>query len=834
MKTVPKATYRLQFHAGFTLDHAAAIANYLADLGISHIYASPYLQAAPGSSHGYDVIDHTTVNRDLGGNEGHDRFCRALAKNNLGQVLDLVPNHMAISHPVRNKWWWDILKNGPASQYERFFDIDRDPPERRLGHRLLLPVLADHYGRELEAGKIRVTKMAGDPVIDYNGMRFPLSPASVIAHTESSINNTTSPEPGKLAETLNADADALDHLLQNQHYRLAFWRTAAADLNYRRFFAINDLAGIRVEDERVFTETHQLVLKWLRQGIIDGLRIDHPDGLSDPETYFMRLRSASPEGWIIVEKILHTGEDLPSSWPVSGTTGYDFLNLVAGLFIDPAGEAPLTEFYTEFAGEKATFKEIVRQCKHQVMDDLLGADVSRLTELMIRICEKHWFYRDYSRSELRIALREILAEMPVYRTYVRIDSRLRDTDRRIIETAVGNAEKRQPKIDPALFTFIKDLLCRLHKGNLEHEFILRFQQLSGPVTAKGIEDTAFYRYHRLSCLNEVGGNPGVMGISTAHFHNSMIERSNRYPRTMLSTATHDTKRSEDVRARMALLSEIPRQWAETVRTWSKQNAIYRRNGLLDKNTEYLLYQTLVGAWPINASRTWAYMEKAAREARVHTSWEQPNPLYEKALHAFVTNVLEDSIFVTDLAAFVTPLVSPGRINSLSQTLIKLTSPGVPDIYQGTELWDMSLVDPDNRRPVDYTLRRELLNSLDAITPEAVMAQMEKGLPKLYLTRQTLWLRKHRPGMFTPSSGYRPLLAKGTAKKHIVAYMRGEQAVVVVPRLIMGFSRDWQDTRIDLPEGHWHNLFTDETVTGLQVLIADLLARFPVALLIKEE
>ncbi len=834
MKTVPKATYRLQFHAGFTLDHAAAIADYLADLGISHIYASPYLQAAPESSHGYDVVDHTTVNRELGGNEGHDRFCRALAENNLGQVLDLVPNHMAISHPVLNKWWWDVLKNGPASQYERFFDIDRNPPERRLGHRLLLPVLADHYGRELEAGKIRIAELAGELVIDYNGMLFPLSPASVTLHAESNKDNTASPDPEKIARTLNAETDALDRLLQNQHYRLAFWRTAAADLNYRRFFAINDLAGIRVEDERVFTETHQLVLKWLRQGIIDGLRIDHPDGLSDPETYFMRLRSASPEGWIIVEKILHTGEDLPSSWPVSGTTGYDFLNLVAGLFVDPAGEAPLTDFYIQFTGETSSFEEIVRVCKHRVMDDLLGADVSRLTELMIRICENHRFYRDYSRSELRTALREILAAMPVYRTYVRIDGRLRDADQQIIETAVGSAGKRHPEIDPALFTFIQDLLCRRYQGNLEHEFILRFQQLSGPVTAKGIEDTAFYRYHRLSCLNEVGGDPGTMGISTARFHNSMLERSTRYPRTMLATGTHDTKRSEDVRARMALLSEIPLQWTEAVRTWSKRNSVYRRNGLPDKNMEYLLYQTLVGAWPIDASRTWAFMEKAAREARVHTNWEQPDPHYEKALHAFVTSVLEDSIFVTDLSAFVIPLITPGRINSLSQTLIKLTSPGVPDIYQGTELWDMSLVDPDNRRPVDYTVRRELLKSLDNMTPEAVIAEMEKGLPKLYLTRQTLWLRRNHPGIFSPSSGYRPLPAKGVEKKHVVAYMRGEQAVVVVPRLIMGFSRDWHDTRIDLPNGLWLNLFTHETVTGPQVMIADLLARFPVGLLIKEE
>ena len=828
MKKIPRATYRLQFHKGFTFDDAAAVADYLSALGVSHIYASPYLRAAPGSTHGYDVTDHSRVNEDLGGGAAHCRMCRILRENGLGQIIDVVPNHMSVSPPVCNRWWWDVLKNGPQSPFEPFFDIDWDPPEKRLKGKVLLPVLGDHYGRELEQGKIRAAVRYAEMIVEYREMIFPVSPTS---HAGQDLY--------ELAERLCADRKAMDNFLQKQHYRLTFWRSASRDLNYRRFFSINDLAAIRIEGNAVFTETHRLIFQWLHKKTIDGLRIDHPDGFADPDQYFHRLSAAAPDAWIVVEKILHPGENLPAEWPVAGTTGYDFLNLTAGLFIDPAGEIPLTRFYDAFTGETIAYDDLVYQCKHQVMDDLLGADVNRLAEIMVRICERHPCHRDYTRYELKRAIKELLCCMPVYRAYVRRGFALRTTDARTIEDTVSMAKIRCPRIDPSLFDFIGDLLCGRIIGELEEEFMVRFQQLSGPVTAKGLEDTAFYRYNRLSGQNEVGADPSVFGVSPAVFHENMRMRVSRYPAAMLATSTHDTKRSEDVRARMALLSEMPAKWEKAVSDWSAANAVYRRNGLPDANMEYLLYQTLVGAWPLSSDRAAAFMEKAAREAKRHTSWENPDSAYEAALQAFVTGVLSDDAFLSALSAFVVPLVYPGRINAMAQVLIKLTAPGVPDIYQGTELWDMSLVDPDNRRPVDFPLRRKRLRSLENMTPELIMAAMDKGLPKLYLICQALWLRKKHPEMFAPSAGYAPLDIRGKQQTHAIAYLRGEQVAVIVPRLVMGFSGDWVDTKVELPRGRWQNRFTGETVEADAggrcpgVSLGRMLKRFPIAMLVKE-
>lgn len=828
MKKIPRATYRLQFHKGFTFDDAAAVADYLAALGVSHIYASPYLQAAPGSTHGYDVTDHSRVNEDLGGGAAHCRMCRMLRENGLGQVIDVVPNHMSVSSPVCNRWWWDVLKNGPQSRFEPFFDIDWDPPEKRQNGKVLLPVLEDHYGRELEKGKIRTAVRYAEMIVEYREMIFPVSPAS---HAGQDLY--------ELAGRLLADKNAMDNFLQEQHYRLAFWRSASQDLNYRRFFSINDLAAIRIEEDAVFTETHRLIFQWLQKKTIDGLRIDHPDGLADPDQYFRRLAAAAPDAWIVVEKILHPGEDLPDEWPVAGTTGYDFLNLTAGLFIDPAGEIPLTRFYDAFTNEKTVYEDLIYQCKHQVMDDLLGADVNRLAEIMVRICESHPCRRDYTRRELKNAIQELLCCMPVYRTYVRKGCALRKTDARIIKDTVSMAKTRRPAFDPALFDFIGDLLCGRITGEREEEMMVRFQQLSGPAAAKGVEDTAFYRYNRLSGQNEVGGDPTVFGVSPAVFHENMRMRAKRHPAAMLATSTHDTKRSEDVRARLALLSEISAPWERAVREWSAANAAYRRNGLPDANMEYLLYQTLVGAWPLSSDRAAAFMEKAAREAKRHTSWENPDSAYEAALRAFVTGILSDDTFLNSLSAFVAPLIFPGRINAMAQVLVKLTAPGVPDIYQGTELWDMSLVDPDNRRPVDYPLRRKILRSLESMTLEEIMAAMDTGLPKLYLIRQALWLRKENPEMFAPGSGYAPLDVRGRQQTHAMAYLRGGGTAVIVPRLVMGFSGDWADTKVELPRGRWQNRFTgasvnvDATSSPPGVFLGDLLKRFPAALLVKE-
>ena len=849
MKKIPLCTYRLQLHPGFTFDDAAAAADYLAALGVSHVYASPYLQAAPGSTHGYDIADYNTVNRELGGKQGHERFCRALSDRGLSQIIDVVPNHMSVNPAAHNRWWWDVLKNGPDSVYETFFDIDRQPPERKLDGKVLLPVLEDHYGHVLEEGKIRIAVLNNEPVVTCGEMAFPLSPASVLARMnrmkQAAKENAPVPDTGSLAEAINADPESLDRLLQEQHYRLAFWRTASEDLNYRRFFSINDLAGIRVEYADVFHETHSLVIDWLRRGIADGVRIDHPDGMADPDAYFKRLAAAAPDAWVVVEKILHEGEKLPGSWPVDGTTGYEFLNLTAGLFIDPDGEDHLTRFYAEFAGGRMEFEELAKHCKHRVMDDILGAEIRRITELMVRICEEHRRYRDYTRREIHGAFTEILAHLPVYRTYVRADGPVRESDRRIIAMATARAGASRPDIDPRLFGFIRDILCRRIEGDAPLELLTRFQQTSGPVTAKGIEDTAFFRYNRLSGMNEVGGDPSVFGIPPETFHDAMKERSQNCPAAMLATSTHDTKRSEDVRARLALLSEIPGKWSAAVLGWSAQNESFRKNGLPDANMEYLLYQSLAGAWPIDADRVAAFMEKAAREAKEHTTWESPDADYENALFSFVDAVMSNEGFTASMADFVAPLVMPGRINALSQTLIKLTAPGVPDIYQGCELWDLSLVDPDNRRPVDYALRRRLLADVESMTPEAVMEKADDGLPKLCLIRRALDLRKKRPEIFSPDAGYRPLPLRGKRKKHGVAFLRGDGAVVIVPRLVMGLMGEipgtsWKripaglaDTRVELPAGRWRSLLTEDRTDGGEVLLSHLFSRFPVTLLVKE-
>ena len=442
-----------------------------------------------------------------------------------------------------------------------------------------------------------------------------------------------------------------------------------------------------MEDEQVFTDTHALVLRWLGEGVLDGVRIDHPDGLRDPEAYCQRLHRAAPQAWIVVEKILEPGERLRDSWPVAGTTGYDFLNRVGGLFVDPAGEQPLTELYAEFTGESVDYPALVRAKKHQALHELLGSDVNRLTALFVEVCERHRRHRDYTRYELHEVLREVIACFPVYRTYVQAEAgHVTDDDVRYVTEAVERAKSCRPELDAALFDFLQDLLLLRVRGDLEGELVMRFQQLTGPTMAKGLEDTLFYCFNRLVSLNEVGGDPGHFGVSPAAFHQACLEAQRRWPQGMLATSTHDTKRSEDVRVRIHLLSEIPARWAEAVRRWAARNERYRRGGWPDRNTEYLLYQTLVGAWPLEVERAVTYMEKAIREAKVHTSWTHTNADYEEAVRGFVTDVLADPEFTADLAAFVASLVHAGRVNALAQTLLKLTAPGVPDLYQGTEVW----------------------------------------------------------------------------------------------------------------------------------------------------
>jgi len=824
----PVATYRVQLNADFDLDAAAELAPYLRDLGLSHLYCSPYLQAAPGSTHGYDVADPTRVNEELGGADAHARLCAALAAHGLGQLLDIVPNHMAVVR--ENPWWWDVLEHGPSSRYARYFDVDWAAEDERGQNVVLLPVLGDHYGRELEAGRIRLERDGDALRVRYHEHVFPTSPGSLDVLFGAVQGAARSPDAIDAAiERANADPDLLDAVMSRQHYRLAHWRIASEELGYRRFFNIDTLIGMRAEREEVFRDMHARVLEWLDEGVLDGVRVDHIDGLYDPLGYLERLRAACPRAWLLVEKILEPGEALPADWPVAGTTGYEFNHVAGALFVNPAAEGPMTAAYAELTGEDPDYDALVRRSKHDVLQDLLGSDVNRLTSLLQEICARHRRYRDYTREDLREALKEVVACFPVYRTYVRPGpDRVTDADVRSVGLAIERAKRERADIDPDLLDFVRDLLLKREGGVLETELAMRFQQLTGPAMAKGVEDTAFYRYHRFIALNEVGGAPDRFGHSPDEFHAWAAATLARWPQTMLSTSTHDTKRSEDVRMRLAVLSEIPDRWRGAVARWVGMNERHRRNGLPDRNAEYLLYQTLVGAWPIDAGRVKAFMTKAAREAKRQTSWHRPDEEYERALDAFTDAVLGDEAFVADLEGFVAPLVEPGRVNSLALVLLKLTAPGVPDFYRGTELWDLSLVDPDNRRPVDYVLRRRLLGELDGMTPEDVLARRDEGLPKLWLIRQGLRMRREYQTAFAAGE-YRPLEAAGARREHVIAFRRGEPIVSVAPRWPLSLDGDWQDTRIALPPGNWRNVLTDEEWRG-GVPVAGLLRSFPVALL----
>ena len=817
---VASGTYRLQMNGDFDFAAAAAVAPYLARLGVSHAYCSPYLQSESGSRHGYDVSDHTRVNVELGGPDGHATFCRALREAGLGQILDIVPNHMSISSPD-NAWWWDVLKLGEASAYAGHFDVDWDSVETWLKDRILVPILGDHYGRVLDAGDLRLERRDGELVVAYHEHRLPIDPATLEG----------SPTEGAIA-ALNRDRERLHDLLERQHYRLASWRTASQELVHRRFFDVNNLAGLRMEDERVFLDTHALVLRWLDSGVLDGVRVDHPDGLRDPEEYFRRLREAAPWAWIVIEKILARGEQLVPAWPVDGTTGYEFLNRLLGLYIAPSGEAPLTRLYEDLMGEPGDFAEVAHEAKLYAILELLASDLERLTRRLNEICEGNRRLRDHTPADQRAALAEMMACLPVYRTYLCPGRQPSQGDVASVSVAAREATARRPDLDPELFELISTLLIGGKAGEPSGEFAARFQQTTGAVTAKGVEDTAFYRFNRLVCLNEVGGDPGRWGTTLGEFHRASVAVAERWPRTMLATSTHDTKRSEDMRARLALLSEVPDDWGAAVRRWFEMNARHRLPGGPDAGAEYLLYQTLVGAYPLSEQRCAEYLEKAGREAKRQTSWLRPNAEYEDAVRRFIAALYADPDFQADLSAFVMPLVGPGRVNSLSSKLVALTAPGVPDIYQGTELWDLSLVDPDNRRIVDFELRGNLLEELDLLSPEEVCARADEGLPKLLTVSRTLRLRRRRPDLFGPGAGYRPLLASGPRAGHLVAFARQEGAVTLAPRLVMGLGGDWQETEVELPSGAWRDELTGLETPGGSRRVGDLLSNFPVSLLVR--
>ena len=882
MGRIPVATYRLQLHKDFGFTAAAEIADYLHQLGISHVYSSPYLQAAPGSTHGYDVVDHHSVNEELGGQKAHDGFSKRLGECDLGQVLDIVPNHMAISGR-RNRYWWDVLENGPSSRYAPFFDIDWEPHEEKLRNKLLVPILGDHYGRVLTRSELKVLRAGGEFTVRYFEQELPVAPKSLplvlapaaheagsdlLAFLADSLDHLPGPTMtdeknlserhrnkeaihmllerllaevpfigdavDKVLREMNESPEKMDHFLERQNYRLAFWQTAQQDLGYRRFFDVNTLVGLRVEDPRVFADTHALILRWLSEGVLDGIRIDHPDGLRDPRQYFERLRKGAPDVWIVGEKIIEPGERFRKEWPINGTTGYEYLNEASGLFVDGDSEEEMTRFYAEFTGQPTDYETVCREKKQLVLRDLLGSDVNRLTTLFLEVCESNRDRRDYTRRDAVHAIRALAACFPVYRTYV-VPQRneLIDDDARYINEAVECSKQNEPAVDPDLFDFIRDILLLRVRGKKESEFLMRFQQFSGPVMAKGVEDTVFYSYNRLVSLNEVGGDPGKFGRTPAQFHEFCADMQANRPYTMLASSTHDTKRSEDVRARINLLSEIPEKWKNAVLHWSATNEELKTDSLPDRNTEYLIYQTLVGAWPIDKERMLAYVEKAIREAKQQTSWLSPNEHFENATKEFIGKLYASSDFQKSLAEFIKPLIEPGYVNSLSQLLLKMTSPGIPDLYQGSELWDFSLVDPDNRRPVDYAKRRELLRELPTLNSEQVLKRSEEGLPKLWVVYHSLRVRRERSSAFGEAGEYLQLRANGPAAAHILAYKRSEDVLVAVPRLSLKLGNRWGETNLQIPAGRWREQFSGKIFDGGGTKVSELFEAFPVALLIKQ-
>ncbi len=814
----PRCTYRLQLSRDFPFQAAADCAEYFASLGVSRLYCSPILQAAPGSSHGYDVVDPTRINDELGGELGFHRMVSQLRGEGLDVMIDIVPNHMATVVPA-NRWWWDILKHGLSSRYAGFFDVNWEPPVPSLKGKVLLGVLSDRYGRELESGRIALERRGDEVVVRYHDDVFPVSPASL---------------DGIAVESVERDLDAFDALLQRQHYRLAYWRTAQAEVNYRRFFTIHSLIGLRVEVDEVLQESHRVVFELAHRGELAGLRVDHVDGLIDPLAYLQQVRQAAPDSYVVVEKILDYDERLAGGLPVDGTTGYDFIAHVDGLFVDSRNEETLTSLYHAFTGESQPFSELVRSCKREIMATELSPDLERLTTMLVAICEGYRAQRDRIRSELRDAVSEMTAAFTVYRTYLRPGTSPSREDVRHVALAVEETVRRRPDIEPDLLAFISDLLLHKFSGASEAQFAARFQQFTTAVMAKGVEDTAFYRYHRLISLNEVGGNPAAFGRPVDSFHDYCSFIAKAWPKTMLTLSTHDTKRSADVRARLHLLSEMPAEWEAAVRSWAEHNGRYRSQGYPDRNLEYLIYQTLVGAWPIDAERLKQFLLKAAREGKAHTSWIDPVPAYEDAIAEFVNSLMADGEFMNELQTFIgrNQLVPYGRINSLAQTTLLLTCPGVPDLYQGSELWDLSLVDPDNRRPVDFQLRRRLLSEIQDAEAEQVLSRADEGVPKLWLVTRLLRTRRERPELFS-GSDYSPVVAHGAKANHAVSFVR-DRLLVVVPRLLFGLAGDWADTTIELPKGRWKNLLTGLEEDGqAPVALSSLLSAFPVAVLARE-
>ena len=970
---IPSATYRLQLNSGFTFAHAAEIIEYLHELGVSDYYLSPLAQARAGSQHCYDVTNHGVVNPELGGEDGFREFARKARRLGLGIVVDTVPNHMCISDPA-NRWWFDVLENGPSSPYAGYFDIDWNPPKADLANKVLLPVLGDQYGHVLENRELTVSYNDGAFFVSYFSLVFPLAPRTWTAILEPALSSLgpeleesnhdvmelasiitalnhlplrTETDAAKiqerrrekeiikerLAALMEASAsvrsaveksvtelngvrgephsfDRQEKLLDDQAYRLSFWHVAADEINYRRFFDVNDLAAIRVELPEVFGATHELTFRLIREGLITGLRIDHVDGLLDPGQYLDLLQRecaaalAGPQAeptqpdhgaaasdsatsalalYVVVEKILGRDEPLRADWAVHGTTGYEFLNDLNGLYVDRGNRADFERLYSRFTGYQHDFGEIVYDCKKLVLRATMSGEQNVLARKLDRISEQHRWSRDFTLNSLGRSLAEVIACFPVYRSYVTSAGSVMAEDRRRIMTAINVAKRRNPELSESTFDFLGSVLLLAHPAGLDYfalqerlDFTLRFQQLTSPVMAKGFEDTALYRFFPLASLNEVGSDPMSFGASAREFHDRNQRRLREWPHGLSATSTHDSKRGEDVRARIDALSEIPEAWGQAVYRWHRLNARARVEleelPVPDANEEYLFYQTLVGAWPLLpmtpsehenfVKRVQDYMLKAAKEAKLRTSWISPNRYHDEALAEFARLVLElgpSNSFLADFASFREPVAMAGMLNSLSRTLLKICSPGVPDFYQGTELWDDNLVDPDNRRPVDFASRRAMLEEIarDAETDalglvNKLLARPRDGRIKMHVTRCALQFRRKHPELFA-TGAYVPLEATGKRAGHVISFARGNETrhvIIAAGRFFMSLgvtanalpdSAAWADTTLVLPPDSAPERYLD-LLTGCKLdsrpgngarrlALDEVFARMPIAMLV---
>ena len=936
---IPVSTYRLQLHRGFRFLDALSIVPYLSELGVTDCYASPYLKANPGSTHGYDICDHNQINPDIGTEADYAAFTAALATHGMGQILDFVPNHMG-ADAATNRWWRDVLENGRCSPYADFFDIDWEPVKLELKEKVLLPILGAQYGFELERGALRLVFEHGTFALRYFDHDLPVSPRQIPSILEYDLatlrdelgeENPQFPEYLSIATALRnlpaetetdrervaerhrekevarerlqrlmgssrrirehidsilcayngevgkADSfDRLHTLLEAQAYRLSYWRTASHEINYRCFFDINELAGLRMDDSQVFANTHALLLRLISAGQVTGLRLDHIDGLFDPQQYLEWLQQATayqlspaaapapadggaaahlaatkptPQSlYIVTEKILSAGESLSDHWPVAGTSGYDFLNDLNGLFVDPRGQPALLRVYRRFTAVRTSFADIAYASKKLIMNTPMASELNVLARALNRLSERDRRTRDFTLNSLRDGLREVAACFPIYRTYISAKG-WTEADRGAIDTAIHRARRRNSTMEPSIFDFVRNALlpdpgAARSADELQQRlaFAMKFQQYTGPVQAKGLEDTAFYRYIPLLSLSEVGGDPDRFGSPPAQFPAANARRRRVWPFTMLASATHDTKRGEDVRARLNVLSELPEEWGRHLSVWARINGSNRTvidgEPAPDRNDEYLFYQTLLGVWPPGltfgpqkaddtlVTRLQAYMLKAVREAKVHTSWIAENRAYEAAVLRFVERALCGATAPRFLAAFLpfqARIAQLGMLNALSQLVLKVVSPGVPDFYQGSELWDLNLVDPDNRRPVDFAVRRRLFTDLQPfLSPSSndvanhcgVVREMldhwQDGRIKLFMTAITLRLRRQRAALFRTGT-YEPLDARGERADHVVALCRRHQhdaVVAVVPRLSTPLTTpahplpvgadSWGATRILLP------------------------------------